>query len=422
MNRLCIFEDNKFELLFPLVYNRPVFDLHCGMFSLFDRIKTYYPEIKVDIFCRDYLAEVVGENKNLRVNELDKDSESYLFINGRLLIQSHIPIEGDEEICLNDGMVVYARLKKDNYKDVDANSFLNGSFVENLKQRVKVIESEVLFINYFWDLLKENVAQLKKDFKDHKAQLDKDYERHIKSGTDGYKLCEGVYLVNSDDVFIDVGSKIKPGCVLDAENGPIYIGKNVNISSNCTIEGPVYIGDNSKINAHARILEGSNIRNVCKVGGEITNSIMHDYSNKQHDGFLGHAYLGSWVNLGADTVNSNLKNNYETVDIRINKKTINSNQMFLGMVIGDHSKTAINTTFMTGTIVGFGSNVVTSKYPPKYIPSFSWSIDVGVVPQGFDKVIKTAEIVMNRRNVKLTNAEKLIYKKVYSMTEFERSK
>ena len=411
MNRLCIFEDDKYPSLYPLVYNRPVYDLNCGMFSLIDRIKNYYPEIGVELFCREYLADVFRESSRFIINEIKTNSDSYLFINGRILMQKPIPLEGDEEIGVQGDTIVYARLKKSNYTKVNSSLFYKGDIREFFGNSIKVVETDAVFIEYFWDLLKRNNSQLETDFKDH-----------VKKGSIEGKLYDGVYLIDEDNIFVGDGSKIKPGCVLDAENGPIYIGRNVTVASNSTIEGPVYIGDDSKINAHSRILEGSNIRRSCRMGGEVKNSIIQDFSNKQHDGFLGHAYLGSWVNLGADTVNSNLKNTYESISIKLNKKTLNTEQMFLGVAIGDHSKSAINTTFMTGSIIGFGCNVVTSKYPPKFVPSFTWCIDKGIVPQGLESVISTAETVMERRNKTLSESEKVMYKAIYDLTEIERTK
>ena len=322
-----------------------------------------------------------------------------------------IPIEGDEEVALNGETVVYARLNKENCQSITTDSFLNGSFKENFKGKIKFIETDAILIDYFWDIIKLNCSQIEKDFK-----------QYVKNGTVEGKLYDGVYLLDSRNIFVGKNSTIKPGCVLDAEEGPIYIGENVSIASNSTIEGPVFIGNESKINAHSRILSGSNIGRVCKVGGEIEETVIHDYSNKQHDGFLGHAYLGSWVNLGADTVNSNLKNTYDCVHVKLFNKMVNSGRMFLGMAIGDHSKTAINTTFMTGTVVGFGSNIVTSKYPPKFVPSFCWCINKGIVPYDVNTFIELAEKVMARRNITLTESEKVLYKTVYNLTEDERAK
>lgn len=411
MNRLCVFEDAHYKSLLPLVYNRPAYDLRCGMFSLLERIINYYPQTGIELFCREYLSDAVREKDGKEVNSLNLEEDGYLFMNGRLLMQSPIPLDGKEEIGLNGGTVVYARLKKESCKKITCLSFLEDDIRETFRDKIRFVETDAVLVNYFWDIINHNNVLIEKDFREY-----------VKKGRIEGKLYDGVYLVNPDNILVGRGSKIKPCCVLDAEDGPIYIGKNVSISSNCSLEGPLYIGDESKINAQTRIRSGSNIGRLCKIGGEIEHSIIHDFSNKQHDGFLGHSYIGSWVNLGADTVCSNLKNNYENINIKLYDNVINTGQMFLGMAVGDHSKSAINTTFMTGTIVGFASNIVTSRFPPKFVPSFSWCLDKGIMPQDFGSVINTAEKAMARRKIALSEIEKDLYKTIYNLTTAERIK
>jgi UDP-N-acetylglucosamine diphosphorylase/glucosamine-1-phosphate N-acetyltransferase len=156
------------------------------------------------------------------------------------------------------------------------------------------------------------------------------------------------------------------------------------------------------------------------VGGEIENSIIHSYSNKQHDGFLGHSYLGSWVNLGADTNNSDLKNNYSSVKFTINEKEVDSGTIFAGLIMGDHSKTGINTMFNTGTIAGISSNIFGSGYPAKYIPSFSWGGAGSLIEYNLQKSIETARKVMKRRNVEMTPEDEKLFQFVFEKTQHER--
>jgi len=160
---------------------------------------------------------------------------------------------------------------------------------------------------------------------------------------------------------------------------------------------------------------------VCKVGGEVEGSIIHAYSNKQHDGFLGHAYLAMWVNLGADTNNSDLKNNYGSVRVYINGKEVDSGSMFVGLTMGDHSKSGINTMFNTGTVVGVSSNVFGAGFPPKYVPSFSWGGAEGMVTYDIDKGLEVAKRVMGRRKMQLSQAEEKVLREVFAMTKQERS-
>jgi UDP-N-acetylglucosamine diphosphorylase/glucosamine-1-phosphate N-acetyltransferase len=211
--------------------------------------------------------------------------------------------------------------------------------------------------------------------------------------------------------------------VLDAENGPIYIGKNVKILPNAVIEGPAYVGDGSLIKVSAKIYENTSIGPVCKVGGEVEASIIHAFSNKQHEGFIGHSYLGTWVNIGADTNNSDLKNDYGNVKVYVDGELIDSGSMFVGLIMGDHSKSGINLMFNTGTVVGVSCNIYGSGLPPKFVPSFSWGgAQDGFVTYRIDKAIEVARRVMARRNVQLTEIDEKLFRKIFELTEEERVK
>src|SRR5262249_8340957 len=181
----------------------------------------------------------------------------------------------------------------------------------------------------------------------------------------------------------------KPGTVLDAENGPIFIGPHAIISPNVVIRGPCCIHDSAFVHAGAYIREGTTIGPMCKVGGEIEGSILQGYSNKQHDGFVGHSYIGEWVNLGADTVTSDLKNTYGNISVPLHGTPIDSGLRFVGSVIGDHSKTGICTALTTGTVIGFCSNIVVPR-PPQYVPSFTWLTERGATPFELEKAIAIA--------------------------------
>jgi len=159
----------------------------------------------------------------------------------------------------------------------------------------------------------------------------------------------------------------------------------------------------------------------CKIGGEVEDSIVLPYSNKQHAGFIGHSYLGSWVNLGADTNCSDLKNNYSTIKVQLNGKAVDTETQFLGVMMGDHSKTAINTMFNTGTLVGFSCNVFGAGFPDKYIPSFSWGGSDGLSTYTLDKSISTAKVVMSRRDEKFLPANENLFEKIFNLTSKERN-
>jgi len=410
MQHICVFEDNQHSQLIPLVYTRPVFDLRCGLFSNLERTIRHYPDATITLFCRNYLSDVLQERFTHRVNTLHATDVPCLFLNGRAIISLPVSLEGPEELGVHDNTLVYARLKGNNAKKISHEKFLTQDVIEMLKDTVQVVDTQVPTINYFWDIIRLN-----------KSQIEKDFMLFVKEGSISGKLYEGVYLINEDLVFIGKESRIKPGCVFDAENGPIYIGNNVTIAPNTTIEGPVYIGNHSIIQSNSRIRGGANIGEVCKVGGEIVNTIFHSYSNKQHDGFFGDSYVGSWVNIGAGTVNSNLLNTYGNIKVECGENIIDTNHMFLGMAMGDHTKTAINTTIMTGSVFGFACNIITPAYPPKYLPSFTWYSDNGMKVYILEKALQAAKIAMKRRDKEMTPVEEHIFRMVFQLTERERN-
>ena len=271
-------------------------------------------------------------------------------------------------------------------------------------------EVDVMFITYPWDPVHANGEQIVADF------------ALLTGGRGALKgnVYPGAQLLAAENIFIDEGAVVKPGVVLDAEGGPIYIGKKAKIFPNAVIEGPAFIGEGSMIKIGAKIYENTSIGEVCKVGGEVEGSIIHAYSNKQHDGFLGHAYLAMWVNLGADTNNSDLKNNYGSVRVMINGEEVNSGSMFVGLTMGDHSKSGINTMFNTGTVVGVSSNVFGAGFPPKYIPSFAWGGAEGVETYDVEKALEVAKRVMGRRKIQLSEVEEKVLREVSAMTAWER--
>ena len=411
MKNICIFEDSEYQNFLPLVYSRPVYDLRCGAYTILERIALQYPGTNIKLFCREYLKNLTNENHPYDVNETNFDDGDCLFINGRLLTSKSIPISGKEEVGIKDDSIVYARLNKENCLSITPEKFLDKDFINTLKEKfeVKIVDTEL--IRYPWELISNNQEQITTDFTSYISTK----ERLLQS-----KAYNGVHLINGSQILTGKNAVIKPGCVLDAENGPIYIGNNVCISPNSVIEGPVYIDDNVIIKAVSRIRAGANIGKACKVGGEISNTIIQDYSNKQHDGFLGDSYIGSWVNLGANTVNSNLTNTYSTVKVQMIDKIIDTGQTFFGMIMGDHTKTAINTRFTTGGNIGFACNILFTSIPPKFIPSFSWCSDNNTMTYDVVRELQVAKRVMERRNKIMTQNEEEVFKTIFDLSEKER--
>jgi UDP-N-acetylglucosamine diphosphorylase/glucosamine-1-phosphate N-acetyltransferase len=287
--------------------------------------------------------------------------------------------------------------------------FLEGTVEKSLPHTMRHVDCKATLLRYYWEIINHNEEELVRDF-----------NALASPGQILGKVYEGSQLLGKESIFIGEGAKIKPCCVLDAEDGPIYIGEGVTVMPNTCIQGPAYVGPKSTIQMAARLREGSNIGEVCRVGGEIENSIMHSYSNKQHDGFLGHAYVCQWVNLAADTINSDLKNTYGTVRVQLPHKLVETGSMFVGLAMGDHSKSAIASTFITGSVVGFCCNVVTSGFPPKFLPSFSWLTDAGCSPYSPTTAVEVARRVLARRKKEMTEADVALFHKLYDLTQGER--
>ena len=414
--QICIFEDNSYSDFEPLVFSRPVYDLRCGMYTLKEKIIKSYDKVKVSLHCRPYLTEIIqAQNPKCLVNKIE-DSEC-LFINGRIIAPENLSellplIPTENRVYVNGETVIAAYLsgmalqnKIVHLKDLFSVSDFNGLSIKIL---------DIKCANYLWDLINYNGKQIADDFtflttKSSKKNYAIDIDR-------------SVHVLKKENVFVGQNVTIKPGVVLDALGGPIIISDDAYIYPNAVIEGPVFIGKSSRIKSGATIYENVTIGNVCKVGGEVEESIFMDYSNKQHSGFIGHAYIGSWVNLGADTNNSDLKNNYSKVRIKLSNKEIDSCSQFLGVMIGDHSKSSINTMFNTGTVVGFSSNIFAVGFPEKYVPSFTWGGDKSSTVYDNNKAMETAKIVMGRRKVNFEKKDEMMFNTIFELTKNDREK
>jgi UDP-N-acetylglucosamine diphosphorylase/glucosamine-1-phosphate N-acetyltransferase len=410
---ICIFEDEQYLNFEPLIYSRPVFDLVCGMTTLKEKIIRAFPKEKVVLKCRNYLEPFVKtENPKLKVNQLDKDD--YLFINGRIIapanLKNLLKVKANEEkVFVSNGIVVAANLsqKRVEVLELDETEVIDTKLFSSLPTE----EIDVECANYLWDLVYLNGKEIQNDFK-----------IYTKGKSSVKKKYTGVNFVNKKNIFIGKNVDIKPGVVLDASTGPIFIEKNVTIFPNAVIQGPFYIGESSKIKSCATIYPNVSIGKVCKVGGEVEDTIIHPYSNKQHSGFLGHSYLGSWINLGADTNNSDLQNNYGSIKVQVNGRHIDSGKQFVGLMMGDHSKTAINTMFNTGTVVGFSSNVYGAGFPPKYIVSFGWGGAESMKEYKLLKAIETAKAVFARRDKNFEKDDVELFETIFNLTKEDRRK
>jgi UDP-N-acetylglucosamine diphosphorylase/glucosamine-1-phosphate N-acetyltransferase len=398
---LVIFEDEGYRDLLPLVYWRTTGELRTGYDRLLDYLLAAVPGAGSVLYCRPMLAAVAAERLRLPVNTEPAD-ERVLFLNSRLLLTGSLKVgpcpsvqwAGDDLIALNADRALAKR--------VNSEVLLSRTRTRQVLADVPAHEfiSSPRLIRYPWNLVHANVGLLSWCWQRSGA------------GELAGRICEGAHLLNRCAIHVGEGSTIKPGVVLDAEHGPIFIGRRVTVSPNCSIEGPCFIGDDSLIQPGAVLRDGMSIGRRCKVGGELESSVIHGYSNKQHDGFLGHSYLGEWVNLAADTVNSDLKNTYGPIRVPINGVEVDSGEMFVGLTMGDHSKTGIGQMFPTGTVVGFGCNIATCEFSPKFVPSFTWLTGQGSSRYDVNRCLEVARKVMARRQVELTAVQEDLFRRL----------
>lgn len=412
--KICLFEDAGTENFLPLTYTRPVYELLFGISTLREKIISYFPQSPIILHTRKFLEAHLKEmNPALSVNNFT--GNEILFINGRLLINKTISDEikkltPNSSLVDSDGVILAACMSGDKIASLnnDTGDYIDFSGLD--EKRIDLRTGNLL--KYPWDLISSNEDEIENDFKRLTKLRRKSSPRRFSN----------VVFNNRKNIFISKNCSIDPFVYLDASTGPIYIDENVQIMSHCFIQGPAYIGKNSTVKNGAVIYHGTSIGEMCKVGGEIENSIIHSFSNKQHGGFLGHAYLGSWINFGADTNNSDLKNNYENISVLLNGKPVNTGLQFLGLIMGDHSKTAINTMFNTGTIVGVSCNIFGSGFPPRYIPSFSWGGSDFLRTYDLSKSLDVAKIVYGRRGKFFAETDEKVLTDVFEMTRNERGR
>ena len=444
---LCIFEDDRYPNFLPLSFDKPVFELMVGTQTLRERISGEINPGVLSLLCRPYLSDVLLEKTSLEapedqilVNEIP--AGKILFINGRLLAfrdelerlrdgledntvidKNGVPVLAlvtDEKASSffeylrnplsNEEVLKTFNRFKESAKEKDKNDGPKGEELIEIKEKelsawikengLKRRKTSIKLLSYFWQLIGENGNCLVDDFQ----------KNPMRGSAPESELFKGVDLINEEDIVIGSEVEVRSGTVLDATEGPIIIADFVRIEPNAIIDGPCYIGEGSVIRGGAKIGKGTSLGKQCRIGGEVGETIIASYTNKQHEGFLGHSYIGSWVNIGAGSCNSDLKNNYGKIRAWSAGRIRETGRRFLGIVAGDHSKIAINTRINTGSVVGFCSNVMTNGFTPKFIPSFIWSIEPEMKEYNLDKAIKTAEIMMDRRNVQFTPAMAELFK------------
>lgn len=390
---ITLFDGQHHKKLLPLTFTKPVADLRVGIQTIREKW-SFYSVGEVQVRTQDYLADLFKSNSKgggIGVSASVLPTEELVFEISEL---------GEKEILMKNGKVIAIHpfpSSTDNPQE----------FLADFKQ----IESEADFnsIEHSWDIFRLNEVEILADLERIKT-----YTR-FENPSDTNTLI-------GNQFFIEKGAKVECA-TLNSTTGPIYVAAGAEIMEGAVIRGALALCKGAVVKLGTKIYGATTIGPFSKVGGEINNSVVQGYSNKGHDGFLGNSVIGEWCNLGADTNNSNLKNNYGEVKTwsYFDEKDINTGLQFCGLIMGDHSKSAINTMFNTGTVVGVNANIFGGDFPNKFIPSYSWGMEKGS-EYDFDKSIEVAKKVCERRNVVLTQKHIDVLKHVFNETKKFRSK
>jgi UDP-N-acetylglucosamine diphosphorylase/glucosamine-1-phosphate N-acetyltransferase len=393
---------------YPLALGRPVWELRCGISSLEEKLIAAVRAGDVAYFVPDYMAEAYRARVERPVNDSSVlTGDDLLMLDPRLKAEqlSAIP-GGPSEVGVDaKGAVLYARIAREDSAGLETADI--DQFLASAKARLPNVKCELGRWKYTWDLILANAEQITADF-----------AAAGRTGIEGKIERPNAIRGSRSDVYIAAGAKVHPMAVIDAEQGPVYVDEGAEIQPFSRVEGPCYIGKNSTLFG-AKCREGNSIGPYCRIGGEVEESIIQGYSNKYHDGFLGHAYVGQWVNLGALTTNSDLKNDYSTVSIMIDGiRSVETGSTKVGSLIGDHTKTSIGTLLNTGSYLGAMAIVMATGKPlPKFIPSFAWFVE-GIVTKGFGRrsLYETAKAAMGRRQCQWSAAEEAMWDAVFDLT------
>ena len=392
MNIVLIDLDKDWKNFLPLTFTRPISELRIGILTIKEKwerllgAKAYY-------LTQDYLQEKYPlklESQNIVIN-------STLLPNNQII--NEIKQLPDNTIFTNNGQLLFGKVTKEKFDPANL-----------LKLQTAEFDGEIWQIQYPWDIFLENERAIEQDFK------------LITQNRKSQKLSHTNIVFEPERIFVEPGAWVE-GSILNPNGGYIYIGRDSTIMEGTTIRGSLALCEHSVIKMQAKIYGATTFGPYSKVGGEVSNSVIIGYSNKAHDGFLGNAVLGHWCNLGADTNNSNLKNNYSEVKVwnYTQERFIRSGHQFVGLFMGDHSKTGINTMLNTGTVVGVSANIFGAGYPRNFIPSFSWGGYQGFTVYRLEKALDTAGRVMIRRQKQLTETDKKILSHIFKITEKYRN-
>lgn len=370
-----LFDGPSRNKLLPFTYTRPVADIRVGIMTIREKWESYL-ECTTTTVTEDYLSEkfpMVEMENNVMINAS--------FLPTQELVEMIKNLEENQAIFNDEDVIAF--FAKESQEEIDFDTYEAFEYQEN-----------VVKIENTWDIFSKNGLAIVNDFeiltKNRRSQ----------------PIPSTVNTIAAENIFIEEGAKLE-FVTLNASSGPIYIGRDSEIMEGSIIRGPFALCTGSTVKLGAKIYGPTTVGPFSKVGGEVNNSVLFGYSNKGHDGFLGNSVLGEWCNLGADTNNSNLKNNY--AEVRLwdyeTERFAKTGLQFCGLMMGDHSKCGINTMFNTGTVVGVSSNIFGSGFPRNFVPSFSWGGSNGFTSYMTSKAFEVAKVVMARRDVEFTDQD-----------------
>jgi len=377
-----LFDGSNRDALLPFTYTRPVADIRIGILTIREKWELFLGATTTTI-TEDYLSNkfpMVEMENNIMINSSYLPSDA--------LVSQIKNLTNNQAIY--DGEIIVAFYSLED-QEVDFDVFETMQF-----------EDSILKLETTWDIFSKNAAAIIADFE------------LITAGRSSAQIPERTEAFNTDQIFIEEGAQL-PSCILNATNGPIYIGKNTEIMEGSLVRGPFALCEGSILKMGAKIYGPTTIGPYSKVGGEVNNSVFFGNSNKAHEGFLGNSVIGEWCNLGADTNNSNLKNNYAEVRLWSyeTENFAKTGLQFCGLMMGDHSKCGINTMFNTGTVIGVSANIFGSGFPRNFIPSFSWGGASGFSTYLTSKAFEVANVVMSRRGSEFLSQDKSILEQVF---------
>ena len=390
MNYILFDESIVRTNLLPLTFMRPVADIRVGILTIREKWEKQL-KAKTSSLTENYLTPkfpIIRENENVLINGSVCPNEE--------VISAIKNLKKNQIILFNDTIIALHVMEG----ELDKIGESSSEGIEEIK-----LSDPPLKINHTWEIFSKNDIAIREDF----TLLTKGRKSQKLSGTNR--------VFGENEIFVEKGAKVECA-ILNATTGPIYIGKDAEIMEGATIRGPFALCDGAQVKMAAKIYGPTTIGPYCRVGGEINNSVLFGFSNKAHDGFMGHSVIAEWCNLGADTNTSNLKNTYDNVRLwSYGKQTfVDTHLQFCGLIMGDHSKCAIDTQFNTGTVVGVSANIFGSGLQRNFIPSFTWGGTSGHTNYDIKKALKVAEIVFKRRHRTLDDIEKELLTNVYSIT------